>query len=221
MAPALEPPKHPQWTAALDAVAQTASSLRRATSTTVSYDDLVGVGHEALVLAERQFEAERGVPFLAFVRLRVRRSMIDSVRREGRLSGRAAGMLRATELSDDVFFELASDDDHRGNPQGWVNGSSTAATLAVIHATDFGGTPEERLSRAQLKRRMRAVLATRPAEVQRFFGFVYDDGLTLDAAAKRCGISPSWATRLHAKEIAHLARELQSAMEPRATPADA
>ncbi len=217
MAPAPELPKFANWPAALDAVAKTATMLRRTTSTMIPHEDLLSVGQEALVLAEQQFDGARGVPFLAYARLRIRRSMIDSLRNEGRLSGRSAGMLRAVDLSDGVFLELAADEDHRDNPQSWANASSTAATLATIHGLDFGGSPEERLARAQLKKRAADALAKRPVQVQKFFRLVYEDGLSLDAAAKRCGISPSWATRLHAKEIAHLARELKAALEPRAT----
>lgn len=83
---------------------------------------------------------------------------------------------------------------------------------------DFGGNAAERLERAELKRRADALLSKRPPPVKRLFELVYEEGLSLDAAAKTCGISASWATRIHAREIALLARELHAASEPRATP---
>jgi DNA-directed RNA polymerase specialized sigma24 family protein len=144
--------------------------------------------------------------------------MIDAARREGRISGRDRAVLHAAELSDQAFEGLASDDEQPSEPQEWVNGSAAAATLAVAHAVDFGGNAAERLERAQLKRRADTLLAKRPPPVKRLFELVYEEGLSLDAAARTCGISPSWATRIHAREIALLARALHAASEPRATP---
>ena len=206
------------WPASKAVVEKAVQWMRRNTGTRLAYEDLVGIGREALLLAERDFAESRGVPFAAYARLRVRRAMIDAARREARISGRDRAVLRAAELSDQVFEELARDDEQPHAPQEWIDGSAAAATLAVVHAVDFGGNAAERLERADLKRRADALLATRPPPVKRFFELVYDEGRSLDAAARACAISPSWATRLHAREIAWLARELHADSEPRATP---
>lgn len=218
MVPPPEASKPPRWPAATAVVARAAQWMQRNTGSHLPYEDFVSVGHEALFLAERDYAPGYGVPFAAYARLRVRRAMIDAARKEGRVSGRDQAVLRAAELSDQVFEDLATDDEQPSDAQAWVNGSAAAATLAVVHAVDFGGDAAERLERAELKRRADAILAKRPPPVRRLFELVYDEGLSLDAAARACAISPSWATRLHAREIALLARELHAASEPRATP---
>ncbi len=206
------------WPAAKAVVEKSAQWMRRNTGSRLAYDDLVGIGREALLLAERDYAAGHGVPFGAYARLRVRLAMIDAARREGRISGRDRAVFHAAELSDEVFERLATDDEQPYDRQTWVDGSAAAATLAVAHAVDFGGNVAERLERAQLKRRAAALLAPRPPPVKRLFALVYEEGLSLDAAARTCGISASWATRIHAREIALLASALHAASEPRATP---
>lgn len=221
MVPPPEASDSPAWPASKAVVEKAAQWMRRNTGSHLAYEDLVGIGREAMLLAERDYAVGYGVPFGAYARLRVRRAMIDAARREGRISGRDRAVLHAAELSDQVFEQLAIDDEQPRERQAWVNGSSAAATLAVVHAVDFGGNAAERLERAQLKRRADALLAKRPPPVKRLFELVYEEGLSLDAAARACAISPSWATRIHAREIALLARELHAASEPRATPGQA
>ncbi len=207
----------PRWAQGTAAVARAATWFKRVVGSGLEHDELVGVGNEALVLAERDFAPARGVPFEAYARLRIRRAMASATRTESRLGGRTRAILRATELADDAFEELAADDDYRDRPQLWVNSSAAAATLALMHAVDYGGDPGEHVERAELKRRAAGHLATRPQPVPRLFGLVYEEGRTLDEAGRTCGKSAAWASRLHAREIALLAEALRAYERPRAT----
>jgi RNA polymerase sigma factor for flagellar operon FliA len=218
MAPVREPPAPRAWPEVQAAVARAAHWMTRGAGARVAYEDLVGVGHEALVLAEREYDDARGVPFEAYARLRIRRAMIDEVRREGRLAPRTRAAIHAAEVADGVFETLANDDEHRGNPQVWGSSSAASATLALVHAVDFGGDPSERFERAQLKARAQAIVNGRPHPVPRLFAIVYDEGRTLVEAARELGLSAPWVCRIHAREIAHLARELGAAAAPRANP---
>jgi RNA polymerase sigma factor (sigma-70 family) len=192
--------------------------MTRGAGARVAYEDLVGVGHEALVLAERDFDDAQGVPFEAYARLRIRRAMIDEVRREGRLAPRTRAVVHAAEVSDGVFEALANDDDHRGDPQLWGNSSAASATLALVHAVDFGGDPGERIDRARLKARAQAIVDARPPPVPRLFALVYEEGRSLLEAAQALGLSAPWVSRIHAREIAYLARELGAGPAARANP---
>ncbi len=205
----------PKWTTAAKAVELIASWIHRSSGTTVQYEDLVSAGNEALFLAERQFEDARGVPFGAYARIRIRRSMIDAVRREGRLSGRSLTKLRCITISDDVLDELTGDDQFGGNHQAWAIGATTASTMCSLHGLEAARTPEDMLGRAELKHKVAVALKKRSPQVQRLFRLVYEDALTLDEAAKKCGVSPSWATRIHAREMVALGRELAPMLEPR------
>ncbi len=214
---AREAPAPLAWPGGPAAVARAAHWMTRSAGARLPFDDLVGAGNEALVRAERDFDAGLGVPFEAYARLRIRRAMVDAVRQEGRIAPRTRAVLHAAEVSDGVFETLASDDEHRGDPQLWATSSATSATLAVVHAVDFGGDPAERLERARLKERARSLMAKRPPPAPRLFALVYEEGLSLQDAAQELGLSPSWVGRIHAREIAHLAREMGASSDRRAS----
>lgn len=100
MVPPPEASETRAWPAAKAVVEKSAHWMQRNTGSRLPYEDLVGIGREALLLAEREYASGYGVPFAAYLRLRVRRAMIDAARREGRISGRDRAVLHAAELSD-------------------------------------------------------------------------------------------------------------------------
>jgi RNA polymerase sigma factor FliA len=57
-----------------------ARRVARRTGTWVDLDELVGLGAQGLVDAERRFDAGRGVPFAAYARSRVQGAMLDGLR---------------------------------------------------------------------------------------------------------------------------------------------
>jgi RNA polymerase sigma factor for flagellar operon FliA len=72
-------------------------------------------------------------------------------------------------------------------------------------------TPEDLLAEAEMMARVKAVVATLPDQERTLVERHYFKGETLDEAAAGLGLSKSWGSRLHARAIESIGRELRRA----------
>jgi RNA polymerase sigma factor for flagellar operon FliA len=186
-------------------------------------DDLRAFGREGLLDAARAFDERRGVAFDQWASLRIRSAMIDGVRRWGPMPARMRRELRALESADVVLS--ASDKEGQVNGQGMSESSdsSTGAPLGASHSdmrvgmaerdgaglNGLGATPEDTVAKAQLASIVREIVAKLPNRERELVERSYYNGQTLEQAAASMGVSPSWATRVHARAIETMERELR------------
>lgn len=209
----------------LDLVDLLARQMRRQIGASVQVDDLASAGREALVLAARGFDASRGVPFRRWANLRVRGAMIDAARSTG-LPRRLYEKLRATEAADRL--QEATDETDAAKPPASaeeadtrlaarLEGAALAMALGLLRmggqpeleaARDARESPEEQVGRAELVARVRAAIDARPDNERTLLVRHYFDDVTFEEAAREIGLSKSWASRLHARAIEALARDL-------------
>lgn len=211
----------------LDLVDILAKQLRRQFGAHVSVDDLAGAGREALVVAARSFDPERGVPFRRWANLRVRGAMIDAVRSNAALPRRVYRQLRAIEAAD-RFDEAAQEDSAApqtaeaaddkltshlaGAAMAMAVGMLTMRSTSEVGDTkDDAETPEEQVAAAELLARVREEIARLPDAERHLVTRHYFDGVNFDEAAREIGLSKSWASRLHARAIEAMARSLRRA----------
>jgi RNA polymerase sigma factor for flagellar operon FliA len=90
-------------------------------------------------------------------------------------------------------------------------GTMMAAPRENIDAEGRDVTPEDLLAEAQLMARVKAVVAKLPDQERALVERHYFKGETLDEAAAAIGLSKSWGSRLHARAIESIARELRRA----------
>lgn len=76
-------------------------------------------------------------------------------------------------------------------------------------ARDPALNAEEQLGEHELLMRVREAVAKQPDAERHLLQRHYFDGITFDEAAKELGLSKSWASRLHARAIESLAREMK------------
>jgi len=190
-------------------------------------DDLRSAGHEGLVQAARTFDASLGIPFRRWANLRVRGAMIDAVRSHGNIPRRIYQRLRAIEAGDRVSDARAEEESAQPPPQNasdadnrlsnYLAGIATAMAMGLLsEATQPGADPrdptlsaEEQLAEHELLARVRQAVERQPDAERHLLQRHYFDGVTFDEAAKELGLSKSWASRLHARAIESLARELK------------
>lgn len=209
----------------LDLVDLLARQMRRQIGASVQVDDLASAGREALVLAARGFDASRGVPFRRWANLRVRGAMIDAARSTG-LPRRLYEKLRATEAADRL--QEATDEADAARPPAnaeeadarlatRLEGAALAMALGLLRmggqpeleaARDAKESPEEQVARAELVARVRAAIDARPDNERTLLVRHYFEDVTFEEAAREIGLSKSWASRLHARAIEALARDL-------------
>lgn len=200
---------------------------RRISAASVTLDDLRSFGQEGLLQAARTFDESRGVPFRRWANLRIRGAMIDGVRQFGGLPrriyrelGAAADADRMQEVYDeeDAASPAASPEAADARLTSYLAGLATAMAMGTMGgasaaaegsaATDRA-SPEDLASLSELVGHVRSIVAQLPDAERALVERHYFAEETLDHAAASLGLSKSWGSRLHARAIDAIARELK------------
>ncbi len=182
-------------------------------------DDLRGYGFQGLLEAKQRFEPDRGVRFSTFAYYRVRGAMLDGVRMQGWMKRRAYAKLKAFEATDDVAESVG--DASADKPQQSVAARAAAIddVLSKVSAAymiaavgqdrvEDESTPETLLSGVEEQTTVKRNLARLPDKERALLESVYFDGVTIEQAGERMGLSKSWASRLHAKALERMRKSL-------------
>ena len=195
------------------------------------YDDLLSAGREGLVKAARDFDPTFGVPFRRYMSIRVRGAMIDMMRGQGSLSRRAFARVQAIEAAD-LMSEAAAEDELQtptktpgeadAHLSSYLAGIATAMAIGLlatpvkhreaseeVDAIDDDESPDEKVAQTQLMTEIRNVIDAQPQTERHLLTRHYFDGVEFTVAAKELGLSKSWASRIHARAIDAVARELK------------
>lgn len=203
-----------------------AVGLRQQVASHVSVDELEAYGQRGLVEAAERFDPTRGAAFRTFAYYRIRGAMFDGLREQGWLR-RDRGARFASGAN--AYLQNQAD---RGEPAAEQGSRSTegeleriAATLndvATIFLTSFSapGDPEpvdqEARDGAQIAEEretgvvVREALQRLPDRERRLLELCYYQDQTIAAAGRELGLSKSWSSRLHARAVRLLARELDA-----------
>jgi RNA polymerase sigma factor for flagellar operon FliA len=181
--------------------------------------DLTAWGHQGLLEAKQRFDPARGVRFSTFAYYRVRGAVLDGVRSQGFLKRRAYAKLKAFEAVDALAEQAAESGaeheraslDQRANEIEEILGRISAAY--VLSALGQGeerqvDTPETQIVDAQSREAVQQGLAGLPEKEHKLLRAVYYEGATIEEAGERIGLSKSWASRLHAKALSRMKRNL-------------
>lgn len=209
----------------LDAVAR---GLSRQLGGRYDLDDLKGHAHEAIPDLVARFDPARGVSFRGYARLRLRGAILDGLRKESGLPRGVAARLRALEAAD-LYAEGKAEENAVRVPtaaaadarlSSFLRGLATAYATGLVAreepepgAVDGGVAqvdPEAVARRGELRTRLLAALdaiGDPEATILRRHYFLDED---LQDAAAHVGLSKSWGSRLHARGIEKLARQLES-----------
>jgi RNA polymerase sigma factor for flagellar operon FliA len=227
--PASDPPDVlARFHAELDLVEINARQLaRRLAAPQVTIDDLRSFGREGLLAASRTFDESRGVPFRRWANLRIRGAIVDGVRQWGNLPRRVYRELRALSAAESIRDEQEQEDATRPatTPEvadarltHYLAGLATAMAMGTIAASPTGESedaasrelsPEEATMFNELRETVRSVVAALPDSERTLVERHYFGGETLEQAAASIGLSKSWGSRLHARAIEAIARELR------------
>jgi RNA polymerase sigma factor for flagellar operon FliA len=228
--PADAPEVLARFHAELDLVDLVARQVARRIAKSVTLDDLRSFGREGLLQAARTYDASRGVPFRRWANMRIKGAMIDGVRQWGHLPRRVYRELRGVEAGDRVL-ELYDEEDAAStatSPESadarlttYLAGIATAIAVGSMSAApgenaDPEGrevTPEDLFGNRELLAYVRNVVAALPEQERTLIERHYFGGETLDQAAASLGLSKSWGSRLHARAIESIARELRKGGE--------
>jgi RNA polymerase sigma factor for flagellar operon FliA len=194
-------------------------SVVRELSLSVDLGDLRGWGHTGLLEAKQRFDASRGVRFSTFAYYRVRGAMLDGVRRQGWLRRSAYAKLRALEAADAVSSEHAEAHGNAPAPSlaaraeaiddilGKISAAFVIATVGQAEQ-ETQDTPETLLASEETRSVVKQSLAILPERERVLIDAVYFEGLTIEEAGARLGLSKSWASRMHGKALERMKKRV-------------
>lgn len=186
-------------------------------------DDLRAWGHQGLLEAKGRFDATRGVRFSTFAYYRVRGAILDGVRKQGWLRRSAYAKLKAFEAADALGEQLADSEAQAPSTTLAARAAQISDTLAKISAAfvlaSVGQdeqrapeTPEEALGTAQRSELVRRGMDVLGERERVLVEAVYFEGVTIEEAGARLGLSKSWASRMHAKALDRLRKSLAATL---------
>jgi RNA polymerase sigma factor for flagellar operon FliA len=197
--------------------------LQRELDLSCELGDLRAWGHQGLLEAKGRFDATRGVRFTTFAYYRVRGAVIDGVRKQGWLKRRAYAKLKAFEASDATGAQLADAEAQAPSStlaaraaqiEDALGKISAAYMLSAVGQGDEAApdTPETLVTSAQTHRIVKDGLSTLPERERQLIEAVYFEGVTIEEAGGRLGLSKSWASRMHAKALERMRKSLAASL---------
>jgi RNA polymerase sigma factor FliA len=198
-----------------------ALKIHRGLPRRIELDDLIGYGQIGLVEAAREFDPARGIRFATFAYYRIRGAIYDGL---AKMTGMSRGHYQHVryEVSANEILDKSSQTAAGADPQtelAWLR--DVGKTLAVIHLVshlDLPGTslesslidsarfgPMALAMKHELAEKVVDQIGRLPEDEASLLRGVYFEGLALQEAGQRLGISKSWASRLHVKALQRLA----------------
>jgi RNA polymerase sigma factor FliA len=191
----------------------------------IELDDLIGYGQVGLMEAAREFDHTRGTRFATFAYYRIRGAIYDGLAKMTGMSRGHYQHVRYEELASTVLDE--SNQSAGGDLDSdlkWLRDMGQA--LAVIHLVSHLDMNESNLAtslvdsarfgplaiamKRELCEKVVEMVGHLPADESTLVRGAYFEGLSLQEAGQRLGISKSWATRLHVKALRRLGQLLKS-----------
>lgn len=192
----------------------------------IELDDLIAYGQVGLAEAARDFDPARGSQFSTYAYYRIRGAIYDGVAKMTWFSRAQYNRIRYDQMAGEVLSEQAQGSGPRDEgieaDTRWFRNLSR--TLAVVYLTTHrqpddddqlpvvdSSTPEPGtvVMGREISQKLRELIAALPEDEKTLIEATYFEGLTLQEAGKRLGVSKSWASRLHAKALQRLARSLK------------
>jgi RNA polymerase sigma factor for flagellar operon FliA len=177
------------------------------------FDDLVGYGMVGLVQAAQKFQAGRGVEFVTFAYPRINGAIFDGVSSLSWMSRaqfkRYVRQRQEAEAEADTSRQNNASNANLRVAAGSISPTplSTADTEAEISGSEE--TPAAIVSNREMVEILGVLVASLPPRQRLLITAIYIDGMTLQNAADKLGISKGWASRLHASTLAELAKMME------------
>jgi RNA polymerase sigma factor for flagellar operon FliA len=211
---------------ALSVVRFAARKIRRQLGTALDFDELYAMGNLGLLDAARTYDAEYGVRFEAWAYLKVRGAIIDGLRKQGDLPRAIYSKLRAFEAANHVRAGQVEDEAAAASetPEAADQRvAATTATMAMAMAAAFLSakrtapetipdekmSPENATSAKILLERVRESIDRLPDAERTLLVKCYFEDCSLEEAGKSIGLSKSWVSRLHARALETVAKDLK------------
>ena len=200
--------------------------IHRGLPSSVDADDLIAYGQVGLAEAARDFDASRTGSFSTYAYYRIRGAIYDGLSKMSWFSRARYARLRYAQRANELLAaendsaqpgERRLEDDVRWF-RGLVSGLAVAYLAssardddeeAELSVVDSGPAPPGVAMDRETRQILHELIAELPAQSAELIRATYFEGLTLQEAGRRLGVSKAWASRLHARTLEQLGRSLR------------
>lgn len=204
-----------------------AGKIRTTVAKEIDFEDLVEYGMIGLLEAADRFDPDYGASFMTFAYYRIRGAIYDGLRGMGWMSRAEYAKARFAERANEYLQEVAAAHEASAMPSensfGTAIGdlASTVEGLATVYVTTLDGAeglqvedgqtplPEEALGLQQARRLVREAVEKLPDQERQLLELYYYKDMRLQDVGSSLGFSKSWTSRLHAKVVDKLRRQLE------------
>jgi RNA polymerase sigma factor FliA len=208
-----------------------ALSVSRKLPPTVDLEDLIAYGQVGLGEAARDFDPSRGSQFSTYAYYRIRGAVYDGLSKMAWFDRVQASRVRYERMSNEVL-RLDSEDspaetaDAESDARWFRNVTHALAGVYLASRIGAQDSDEEAVAGAlvdrsspdaaavamsrEISERLHTFVESLPPMAAQLIRGVYFEGLTLQEAGQRIGVSKSWASRLHSRaleQLGHLLRD--------------
>jgi len=201
-----------------------AHRVRRNVPVRVDIEELIAYGNLGLAEAARDFDPSLGNKFITFAYYRIQGAIYDGLTTMTWGSKGYYRKMRYTHMANQVLEQSYNDridSDNGSENAAWF--CRTTEQLAVVYlasnmyqesdvlqeAVSKEQTPEEQVQRIEVTQQLRSMVKSLPEKESRLIELIYFEGLSLQDASARIGVSKSWGSRMHAKILEDLARRMR------------
>jgi RNA polymerase sigma factor FliA len=187
----------------------------------VDLEDLIAYGEVGLAEAARDYEPAKGAQFTTFAYYRVRGAIYDGLSKMTWTSRAFHNRLRYERMAAEVMEE-SGHPEHADDQANWFGNLTVklGATYLISYSDTPGGIRDSAIAdprvggpvlvaRREIVEILRALVEQLPVTERRLIQAIYFEGATLQQAANQIGLSKSWASRIHARLLEQLARDLR------------
>jgi RNA polymerase sigma factor for flagellar operon FliA len=208
-----------------DLVRSLAWKIHRKLPAYLDIEDLIGYGEVGLAEAARDYDSSRG-QFTTYAYYRIRGAIYDGLSKMTWFNRSFYNRMRYDQMANEVL----SADNEEGTAGSvaddvrWLR--SLSGTLAVVYLATHRESAEDETDEVSLedrsapsppnavigqeaKSQLHQLIDMLPEDARSLIQGVYFEGLTLQDAGRRLGVSKAWASRLHSRTIEQLARGLK------------
>ena len=169
-------------------------------------DDLIGYGMIGLVEAAKKYQKSRGVEFTTFAYPRINGAIYDGVSKLSWMSRSRYNRLRREQKTAEAAEKQEPQHQTHTDEIGMVR--SFDPESAEIEYQDESNVVTQ-VARTEELQILGNLISELPNRENRLITMIYVEGLTLQVASERLGISKSWASRMHRKTLTRLAIEIR------------
>lgn len=201
-----------------------ANRIAQSVSSSVDYDDILCNARLGLLEAAQRFDIAHEVDFRTFAYYRIKGAIYDGLRKSGWIPRSLYAKIKFEEAAND-YLQNASHEEaqkiHEDKKENATKASETVNSLASIYVISIDASEdmeiadnnsvdvEERATLQQVRSHMRIAINQLPPKEKQLIMMYYFQNRTLEEAGQRLKLSKSWTSRLHARALGMLMKNIK------------